>query len=71
MEYYPGIVDTCEQIPFESASGYGYEYEARHVNECLKMNLTESPVLTHDLTLLLMQTLDIIRAKAGIKYPTD
>jgi len=71
MEYYPGIVDTCEQIPFESASGYGYEYEARHVNECLKMNLTESPVLTHDLTLLLMQTLDIIRAKAGIKFPTD
>jgi predicted dehydrogenase len=71
LEYYPGIVDTREEISFEKASGNGYEYEARHVNECLKMNLAESPILTHDLTLLLMQTLDIIRAKAGIKYPAD
>lgn len=71
LEYYPGIVDTREIIPFDKASGTGYEYEARHVNECLNMNLVESPVLTHDLTLLLMQTLDMIRAKAGIKYPAD
>jgi predicted dehydrogenase len=71
LEYYPGIVDTCEIIPFEKAAGNGYEYEARHVNECLKMNLIESPVLTHDLTLMLMQTLDIIREKAGIKYAAD
>jgi len=71
MEYYPGILDTCELIPFEKASGFGYEYEARHVNECLKMNLIESPLLTYDLTLLLMQTLDIIRAKTGIRYPAD
>ncbi|HRG79213.1 MAG TPA: Gfo/Idh/MocA family oxidoreductase [Cyclobacteriaceae bacterium] len=71
LEYYPGIVDTREIIPFEKAAGNGYEYEARHVNECLNMNLVESPVLTHELTLLLMQTLDIIRAKAGIKYPVD
>jgi predicted dehydrogenase len=71
LEYYPGIVDTREIVPFEKASGNGYEYEARHVNECLRMNIAESPVLTHDLTLLLMQTLDVIRAKAGIKYPAD
>lgn len=71
LEYYPGIVDTREVIQFEKAAGNGYEYEARHVNECLNMNLVESPVLTHDLTLLLMQTLDIIRSKAGIKYPVD
>lgn len=71
LEYYPGIVDTREIIPFEKAAGNGYEYEARHVNECLTLNLVESPVLTHDLTLLLMQTLDIIREKAGIKYPVD
>lgn len=71
LEYYPGIVDTCIVIPFEKASGTGYEYEARHVNECLRNNLKESPVLTHNHTLLLMQTLDIIRAKAGINYPAD
>jgi predicted dehydrogenase len=71
LEYYPGAVDTREVIPFENASGNGYEYEARHVNECLQNNRKESPVLTHQFTLLLMETLDIIRAKAGIKYPAD
>lgn len=71
LEYYPGIVDTREVIPFEKASGNGYEYEAIHVNECLRKNLTESPILTHDRTLLLMQTLDMIRTKAGINYPAD
>lgn len=71
LEYYSGIVDTRETVPFEKASGNGYEYEARHVNECLKKNLIESPVITHHHTLLMMQTLDTIRAKVGIKYPAD
>ncbi len=71
LEYYPGAVDTREMIPFENASGNGYEYEARHVNECLRNNLKESPVLTHQFTLLLMETLDVIRTKAGINYPAD
>lgn len=71
LEYYPGIVDTRQQIEFEKAQGFGYEYEIRHVNECLHNNLTESPVLTYGSTLLLMQTLDEIRAKAGIHYPAD
>lgn len=71
LEYYPGVVDTREVIPFEKAAGNGYEYEARHVNECLRQGLTESPVLKFQDTLLLMETLDRIRAKAGIKYPAD
>jgi predicted dehydrogenase len=71
LEYYRGPVDTREVIPFEKASGNGYEYEARHVNECLQNNLKESPVLTHGFTLLLMETLDAIRMKAGIRYPAD
>jgi predicted dehydrogenase len=71
LEYYPGTVDTREIIAFEKAAGNGYEYEAMHVNDCLRKNLTESPVLTRERILLLMQTLDIIRAKAGINYPAD
>jgi predicted dehydrogenase len=71
LEYYPGIIDTRELIPFENASGNGYEYEARHVNECLRKNLTESPVLTHQTSLLMMETLDLIRVKAGIRYSAD
>lgn len=71
LEYYSGTVDTCQTIAFEKAKGFGYEYEISHVNKCLQNNYTESPVLTHEFTLLLMQTLDVIRAKAGIHYPAD
>lgn len=71
LEYYPGVVDTREVISFEKAQGNGYEYEAMHVTECLQKGLVESPVLTHEKTLLLMETLDIIRQKAGIHYPVD
>jgi predicted dehydrogenase len=60
-----------EIIPFEKETGFGYQYEARHVNECLKGGLTESPVMTHADTLLLMETLDRIRNKARIEYPAD
>jgi len=71
LEYYPSTVDSCEIIPFEMARGFGYEYEARHVNDCLRKNLTESPILTHEKTLMTMEVLDTIRAKAGIRYPVD
>lgn len=60
-----------EIIPFDKESGFGYQYEARHVNECLKKGLIESPVMTHADTLLLMEILDRIRIKARIKYPAD
>ena len=71
LEYYTGAVDTRQLIATEQAKGNGYEYEIRHVNECLQNNLTASPILTHEFTLLLMQTLDVIRAKAGIRYAVD
>lgn len=60
-----------EMIPVDKEGGFGYQYEARHVNECLKKGLIESPVMTHADTLTLMEVLDTIRIKAGIKYPAD
>jgi Predicted dehydrogenases and related proteins len=71
LEFYPGIIDSREMISFESAKGNGYEYEAQHVTDCLLKRLTESPMRTHADTLLLMETLDIIRGKCGIIYPAD
>jgi predicted dehydrogenase len=71
LEFYPGGIDSREEIRYEKAKGFGYEYEAQHVNECLQQGLTESPVLTHELTLLVMETLDRIREIAGIHYPMD
>jgi predicted dehydrogenase len=65
------LLGEKETIVVEKEVGFGYQYEARHVNECLKKGLIESPVMTHADTLLLMEILDAIRKKAGIKYPAD
>jgi predicted dehydrogenase len=51
--------------------GNGYQFEARHVAECLQRGLTESSVMTHADTLLLMETLDRIRQACGIHYEVD
>jgi predicted dehydrogenase len=51
--------------------GYGYQFEARHVVECLQSDLKESPVMTLADSLLLIETLDKIREKCGIRYPAD
>lgn len=51
--------------------GYGYQFEARHVGECLQQRLIESPVMTWQDTITLMETLDAIRRVCGIHYPVD
>jgi predicted dehydrogenase len=71
IEYYPGRADTKTIVPVQRTEGWGYHYEARHTGECLRKGLTESPVMTHADTLLLMETMDEIRKKAGIRYPAD
>jgi len=71
FEFYPGRADTREIIPFHKEPGFGYQFQARHVGDCLRMGITESPVMSHSDTLLLMETLDRIRAVAGIKFDVD
>jgi predicted dehydrogenase len=58
-------------VPVSKEEGFGYQFEARHVGECLGKNLTESPVMSHSDSLLLMETMDRIRAKCGIRYEVD
>ena len=58
-------------ISVHKEEGFGYQFEARHVGECLRKNLIESPVMSHSDSLLLMETMDRIRAKCGIRYEVD
>lgn len=51
--------------------GFGYQFEARHVCDCLRKGLTQSPVMSLADSLLLIETLDKIRRAAGIKYAVD
>ena len=71
IQLYRQLPGEKEIIAVEKEAGFGYQYEARHVNECLKNGITESPVMTHADTLLLMEILDRIRNKARIEYPAD
>lgn len=71
IEYYPERIDSKQIIPFHKEPGFGYQYEARHVCDCLRQCLAESPVMRHSDTLLLIETLDKIRAVAGIHYDVD
>lgn len=71
VEYYSGRVDSREVVEVHRRNGTGYLYEAIHVNDCLRMGLTESPTLSFANTIELMETLDKIRAIIGVKYPAD
>lgn len=47
---------------------HGYDYEARHVMQCLAEGKTESPLWSLEDSLNLMALLDAVRAEAGIVY---
>ena len=49
--------------------GWGYQYEASHVMQCLDEGRIESNIMTWQNTLDMMETLDRIRIDAGIFFP--
>jgi predicted dehydrogenase len=57
-------------IPCEKR-GLGYVYEIDHVEECLRNNATQSPLLPLSFSLELIKLLDEIRSQIGVKYPAD
>ncbi len=68
LEFYPGFMDSGVDLPVAPTEGWGYHYEIAHVNDCLRKGLTESTVMSHADTLLLMQTLDAIRMQWNKHY---
>jgi len=71
LEFYPERVDSLQVIPFHKESGWGYQFQVRHVHECLRQGRHESPVMTHQDSLALMDTMDRIREIVGLRYPAD
>ena len=69
LEYYLDGKKTV--IETEKEEGLGYQYEARHATNCLLNGMTESTVVPHAESILLMQTLDKIRSLAGIVFPME
>jgi len=60
-----------QPVAVHREEGFGYQFEARHVGECLRKKLIESPIMSLADSLLLMETMDRIRAKCGIRYDVD
>ncbi len=63
--------EASRTIEVHREPGFGYQFEIRHVNECLRKGLTESPVMTHADTLMLMETLDRVRTTCDLRYSVD
>lgn len=50
---------------------HGYSYEAQHVTSYLRNQQKTSELMSHELSLLLISTLDAIRDKIGLIYLAD
>ncbi len=59
-----------EQFDFDE-KGFGYQYEAMEVNNCIKKGATESEVFPLRRSVELHKTLDLIRGQIGLKYEAD
>jgi predicted dehydrogenase len=59
-----------EEFSF-AAPESGYSYEVVEVCKCLNEGKLEHPLITHELSLAVMRTMDRIRAAMGVKYEMD
>lgn len=55
----------------EGISDEGYQYEIRHVQECLRRGLVQSPLVTHGMTQDVLEMCDEIRRQWGLVYPFE
>ncbi len=56
-------------INFDKGEGFGYEYEAAHVMECLDAGKTESDLMPLSFSADMMGIMDWVRKDAGIVFP--
>ena len=49
----------------------GYKYEIEEVHRCIMEGKIQSSILSHDLSVLLHETVDLIRTQIGLKYPME
>jgi predicted dehydrogenase len=61
------VIETLPIVPHSS----GYRYEAMEVGRCLREGLLESPAMSLDESVAIMETLDEIRRQIGLRYPFE
>ena len=60
-----------KEIIFENLDKESMAYEIEEFVSCLNKGLTQSPLYSHQLALLVMQSLDTIRQQLNVVYPSD
>jgi predicted dehydrogenase len=63
-----GEEPTVIEMPY---AGNGYQFEAAEVMACLRAGKLESDLLPLDETLSIVETMDAIRARWGLRYPGE
>jgi predicted dehydrogenase len=61
------INEEAEQLSFPHEHN-GFEYQVRHVMDCLDKRLKESPLMPLDFTLTMSRIMDKVRAEVGVIY---
>ncbi|MCL2833192.1 MAG: Gfo/Idh/MocA family oxidoreductase [Treponema sp.] len=62
--------DTIE-IPLPHGVGEGFYYECEEAMRCINAGLTESPLMTLDDSIRVIEQLDAVRAQIGLRYPIE
>jgi len=60
-----------ESFEEDLVEGRGFHFEASEVMRCLREGETESPVMPLDESIAIMESMDRVRAKWGLKYPME
>jgi len=63
--------DGKESFEEDLVEGRGFHFEVSEVMRCLDAGETESPIMPLDESIAIMDTMDRVRAKWGLKYPME
>ena len=67
---YDGNWNVIEDLRQEGQIS-GYEYEVEACVKAVQQGKTECPEMTHEQTIKMMEVMDEIREKMGVKYPFE
>jgi len=65
------VLWRSRKLPRVTWGRAGYRYEAAEVSQCIREGKVESPTVTLAESLALMETMDQIREKIGLRYPGE
>jgi len=61
-----GQEPQTHRFPFGPSENFSFEIQ--HMQDCIQQGLEQSPILPHDESIKVMQTMDALRAQWGLKY---